>query len=191
MVRCAGLGLLLTIVLAPGCGDDSSGNPDLSACTGGPAAGAADTHCGGTFTAIVAAECSADAGAPNTGGGDYGDTMYGTTAYDDDCKYAVSYTVDPICENGGTSFTITLKNAKTNALVPNASEVRAEVFLDDTHPAPNSGATTSETSPGIYKVGPIKFDKPGTWTVRFHFFEGCTDAPASPHGHAAFFVTVP
>jgi len=30
------------------------------------------------------------------------------------------------------------------------------------------------------------------WTVRFHLFEECSDAPAdSPHGHGAFFFTVP
>ena len=38
----------------------------------------------------------------------------------------------------------------------------------------------------------ITFDMPGDWTVRFHFFENCDDAPAdSPHGHAAFLVYVP
>ena len=39
---------------------------------------------------------------------------------------------------------------------------------------------------------PINFDAAGDWTVRFHFYETCNDAPEdSPHGHAAFFVHVP
>ena len=52
--------------------------------------------------------------------------------------------------------------------------------------------STEETSPGTYKIGPIVFDRPGGWVVRFHFFGSCDDyLDTSPHGHAAFFVTVP
>jgi hypothetical protein len=41
-------------------------------------------------------------------------------------------------------------------------------------------------------VGPIVFDQPGKWVVRFHFFENCDDlVEDSPHGHAAFYVQVP
>jgi hypothetical protein len=59
------------------------------------------------------------------------------------------------------------------------------------HPSPSTGSTT-ETSPGVYQIGPIVFDQPGQWTVRFHLYGSCFDlAPDSPHGHAAFFVQVP
>jgi hypothetical protein len=65
------------------------------------------------------------------------------------------------------------------------------VFLTDTHPAQPPGEAT-EAAGGKYTVGPIKFDAPGNWTVRFHFYEECSDVPEdSPHGHAAFFVHVP
>ena len=37
-----------------------------------------------------------------------------------------------------------------------------EVFLSDTHPAPNSGASTTESPPGTYVIGPVKFDEAGT-----------------------------
>jgi hypothetical protein len=53
-----------------------------------------------------------------------------------------------------------------------------------------------ELGNGTYKVGPIQFKNPlpgaSKWIVRFHFNACCSDAPAdSPHGHAAFFVSVP
>lgn len=52
-----------------------------------------------------------------------------------------------------------------------------------------------ETAPGsgVYQIGPAAFfDESGLWYVRFHFNGNCCDAlPDSPHGHAAFYVTVP
>ena len=49
---------------------------------------------------------------------------------------------------------------------------------------------TSATS-GVYS-GNIIFDKAGDWTVRFHIHEECFDfLDDSPHGHAAFRITVP
>ncbi len=32
--------------------------------------------------------------------------MYGTEGDDDDCKYHVTYTASPICENNGTYFVV-------------------------------------------------------------------------------------
>ena len=49
-------------------------------------------------------------------------------------------------------------------------------FLTDTHPAAPPPEAT-EAAGGKYTVGPIKFDAPGNWTVRFHFYEECNDAP--------------
>jgi hypothetical protein len=183
--------LLGITLLFAACGDDATPGLDMSvACAGHPSTGAADKHCyddgGAHFVTVDPSQCTAAGGST----ADYGETMYGLTANDDDCKYAVSYTVDPICRNAGTYFIVTLKDATTGVAVPMA-KTRAEVFLGDTHPAPNSGATFVESPAGVYKVGPIVFDAAGTWTVRFHFFEDCNDSETSPHGHAAFFMDVP
>ena len=63
---------------------------------------------------------------------------------------------------------------------------------DATLTRPRRRPQATESAGGKYSVGPIKFDAPGDWTVRFHFYENCNDAPEdSPHGHAAFFVHVP
>jgi hypothetical protein len=189
-------------ILFAGCGSSSNGSPDMSAamCTngGGPATGAQDTHCvmgdmGLQLITADPAQCSVDAGPSS--GPPYGDTMYNSSGYDDDCKYFVSYTVDPICENIGVNFVVTVKDAITmkpiTGINTSPNKLRAEVFLSDTHPANVSGVMTSETSTGVYKTGPIVFDAKGMWTVRFHFFENCVDQPNSPHGHAAFYVNVP
>ena len=71
------------------------------------------------------------------------------------------------------------------------AEPDSDVFLNDTHAAPNAGTKSAEKGNGVYEIGPIRFDQPGQWTVRFHFFGICPDAPDSPHGHAAFYVNVP
>jgi hypothetical protein len=133
-----------------------------------------------------------DVDGGDMGGSDFGMTMYNTTGDDDDCKYHVTYTVSTVCENKDVFFTVTAtKKADNNAPLTGAMTV-AEVFLSDTHPAPNSNQTVVESPPGTYKVGPIHFDAPGMWTVRFHFYETCSDVPEdSPHGHAAFFVNAP
>jgi hypothetical protein len=192
--------LMMTALALVGCGNNSN-NPDMSVmCTmgGGPATGAKDSHCvmgdmGLQLITADPAQCSVDAGPSS--GPPYGDTMYNTSAYDDDCKYFVSYTADPICEGIGVNFTVTVKDAikmtPITGINSGPNKLRAEVFLSDTHPANVSGVMTSETTPGTYKTGPIVFDAKGMWTVRFHFFENCVDQPNSPHGHAAFYVNVP
>jgi hypothetical protein len=43
----------------------------------------------------------------------------------------------------------------------------------------------------VYEGGPLRFDQPGRWVVRFHFYESCNDSEVSPHSHVAFFVDVP
>ena len=194
---------------AAGCGDDTAPSPDLGADlsvpqdlgpAGGPVSGPQDVHCSamGDMGAIVQTTSQAschpdvDAGVIMT---DYGDTMYNTMGHDDDCKYQVSYTVTPIRENTDTTFTVTAKSNVDGSPVTGANTI-AEVFLMDTqgntHPAPNSNVMTTESPPGTYTIKPVHFDKPGMWTVRFHFFEDCLDYfPDSPHGHAAFYVSVP
>jgi hypothetical protein len=131
----------------------------------------------------------------------YGVTNFGTSAQDDDCKYDVSWTSTPICENGNVYFTVTAKKragADGGASLSDeppltGASVDAEVVHSDCMTiAPNSGQTTVEQGGGVYKVGPIQFSKGGKWSVRFHFNECCSDDPDdSPHGHAAFWINVP
>ena len=122
---------------------------------------------------------------------DYGPTMYGSAGDDDDCKYYVSWTATPIKENADTYFTVTALRLADMAPASCAG-VRPDVSLSISHGAPAPRNPSTEIAPGVYRVGPIKFDAPGTWTVRFHFFEECSDAQEdSPHGHAAFYVKVP
>jgi hypothetical protein len=125
--------------------------------------------------------------------------MYNTSGDDDDCKYSVSYTSTPICENNGTYFVVTANYLTRNGAPLTGASTFAELCLSDTHPAPaldsrppQGSQQVVEGPPGTYTIGPVEFDAPGDWTVRFHFNEVCCDvAPSSPHGHAAFHVTVP
>jgi hypothetical protein len=196
------LALAGTFVVVQGCSsDESPANPadsgtqtDGGSCTGGggPDPGMAVDHCMGTFQETgMCMSAPPDGGEEGDGGAEpEPDTNVGREADDDDCKYHVSFTNDCVLKGGtGTTFTVTLKSATgTKALVPNA-KTSAEAFIGN-HPADVPDGV--ETSPGVYKVGPIVFDQGGKWTVRFHFFEDCSDVPEdSPHGHAAFFINVP
>lgn len=185
-------GLLVALCLA-GCEGDAHHadlGADFGACTGAPTSGPADDHCEGDGGLVVGdvdpALC--DSTGSGTGVADYGPTMYGTTAHDDDCKYVLRYTVDPICEGEGMYYTLTATYAKDGSPVTGAAP-RAEVFLTDQHLV--QGGTTTEAPNGTYKIGPIVFNASGKWTVRFHLFEDCADVEGSPHGHAAFYMTVP
>jgi hypothetical protein len=216
-------GLTGCVPLQSGCfttGGPAYETPSVSAsCSspGGPAAGPTDEHCKGITPQDVngsACEISRgyDAGpAPDArpgpcgeNGSDYGATMYGQEGDDDDCKYHVTYTYTPICENDGTYFTVTA-HYLTRDLAPlehacTYAELCYEKGENGTgSPPPNSderppvgGQLVVEGPPGTYTVGPVTFDEAGEWTVRFHFNEICCDVlPDSPHGHAAFHVNVP
>jgi hypothetical protein len=135
-----------------------------------------------------------DPGVPTS---DYGPTMYGSAGNDDDCKYYVSWISTPIVEKADTYFTLTAIRLQDMAPATCAGVI-PDVSLDptdggfSTHGAPAPANPSPEIAPGVYKVGPIRFDEPGTWTVRFHLFEECSDnLDDSPHGHAAFYVKVP
>ncbi len=190
---------------ASACGDD--GGSMMCEVAGGPVMGAADMHCGSMVQPTSAMSCdytppdaSADAGADagDAGAGDagaeedeYGPTMYGTEGDDDDCKYHVSWSSSPICQGTDVTFMVTATHKDGGGPLMN-SHPELEIFLDETHPAPNTDVVATETSPGSYTVGPVQFDASGRWTVRFHFNDECSDIPEdSPHGHAAFFVDVP
>jgi hypothetical protein len=162
--------------------------------SGGPASGAADTHCtladGGTQAqAVNLASCAAT--GSDAGLIDYGETEYNSEGDDDDCKYHVKFTTTPVRQNTDVSFTTVVTNKAGGAATRN-TPIALEVFLNETHPGPNTNQHSSETSPGTYNVGPIRFDAAGRWTVRIHLHEECADEAAdSPHGHVAFFIDVP
>jgi hypothetical protein len=220
-------GLVGCSPLQPGCysfdGNYLAPSVTLScSAPGGAASGAADSHCDGvTPQAVAPASCSvmpdagsgtldagtgsADAGVmPAPGlcgenGPDYGATMYGSEGDDDDCKYHVTYTTTPLCENDGTYFVVTAHYlTRDGAPLTNACSF-AELCLNDSHVIPEADfrpptgqQLVVEGPPGTYTIGPVEFDEPGKWTVRFHFNELCCDvADSSPHGHAAFFMNVP
>lgn len=169
---------------------------------GGAVIGAADTHCAAkAFQATVQASChppAVDAGTMDAGPEDagppkseYGETLFNTEGDDDDCKYHVSWSSTPIRQKTDVTFTV-VAATKTDKMPATKGASYTEIFLNETHPAPNTKVTTTETSPGTYSIAPVQFDAPGKWTVRFHFFGDCEDLNEdSPHGHAAFFVNVP
>jgi hypothetical protein len=171
---------------------------------GGPVSGAVDNHCfiapdggspGGPLQAQTVSQASCtnagDGGAPS--GPEYGSTMNNSASNDDDCKYQVGWWSSAIQQNTDVTFYVSvLYAADGTPLTGAAANNIIEAFLSDTHPAPNTNQSAQEVSPGVYAIGPIRFDQAGQWTVRFHFNENCFDIlPDSPHGHAAFYVKVP
>ena len=185
------------VVLGAGC----QSTPDATGPVGGTVTGALDTHCKATSKVqpTNAAACHAtldmSGGTADMGAAvdepDYGDTLFNAEGDDDDCKYHLKFSFTPIRKSGKVTFTAVVTSLATGQPVTGAA-VEPEVFLSETHPAPNSGSSTTESPPGTYTVGPIVFDASGRWTLRYHLFESCTDAAEdSPHGHGAFFIDVP
>jgi hypothetical protein len=190
---------------------DDGGAPDAASATcanpGGADIGPADTHCkaadgGLTVQATSAGSChptGVDAGAEN--GCPYGDTLFGRESDDDDCKYHIVWSSDPICQgDAGIRFTVLVTN-KTDRSPLTGAGTAVETFTtsppdsgcdnQSTHPGPNSGVVLREEGPPGTYTGNVQFDQAGAWTVRFHFHAECADvSPDSPHGHAAYHVTV-
>ena len=194
-----------TCALVVACSSSTSSTPapaPLSFSTAAADAGAADTHCAGKLTEVRQAACHVTAPAPDAdvadagsdGGAsttpDYGPTQPGSEGEDDDCKYHVKWQSTAVAENTDVTFQIVATVRKDSSPLAGATPY-AEIYLNDMHPAPNTKVMTTETTPGTYTVGPVRFDAPGNWNVRFHFNDQCTDSEESPHGHAAFFVKVP
>jgi hypothetical protein len=157
--------------------------------------------CGLTFAPLTA---GGDAGTDDAGAGDdagappsspYGPTLYNAVGYDDDCKYALSWTATPVKVNTDVTFTLTAKylTASGPGDPVHCAGVRVEVYADNNIFTPSPANEAPEKgSTGSYDIGPISFTQSGMWTVRFHLFEECGDAPVdSPHGHGAFYVMVP
>ena len=149
----------------------------------------------------------------------YGDTLFGQEGPDDDCKYHVAWTSTSLCQSvtladgspgPGVVFTVVAtysghddpadRREYAHRVLPD--RVRrggiGRRVLRRRHGAPGPTMAPAgglyemtETTPGTY-VGQIAFDAPGAWTLRFHFNENCLDVlPDSPHGHAAFHLTIP
>jgi hypothetical protein len=171
---------------------------------GGPVAGPVDNHCfqlpdggwpGGPMFAqpTSAAACHPDGGGLDDAGlASYGDTMFNSGGNDDDCKYVLSWSATPIAQEENVFFSVAVVNAVDGTPATGANAY-AEVFLpSQNHISPSTNPPVTESSPGVYAIGPVIFDLPGQWTVRFHFYQDCLDLLAdSPHGHAAYFVNVP
>jgi hypothetical protein len=191
-----------------GCSSSSSADAGPA---GGAVSGVADMHCrleNGTPIKNPVGICmtgsAVDAGPssgsdaatitpPDAGanGSDFGDPLYNTQGDDDDCKYQVSWTSTPVRRDSDVTFDLMVTRLLDGQPATGA-DVQVEAFLTVTHPSPSVDIVSHEPSPGHYSVGPVRFDQAGMWTVRFHFYELCSDAPEdSPHGHIAFFVQVP
>lgn len=195
--------LVVAALTAAAC---SSSTPAPVGAGSGPVAGTKDTHCrledGGTRVQKTdPAVCTAPS-PPSTmkswplrplhdPASGYGPPMYNAEGDDDDCKYHMSWSSTGTGVGVDVTFTVAVQN-KTDGAPAAGGAAYAEVFLDDTHPAPNAPTKTNEAPAGTYTIGPVRFDKPGVWSVRFHVFDTCAStAPESLHGHAAFFVNVP
>jgi YtkA-like len=155
---------------------------------GGAVSGPVDAHCSGQAQVVDLNTCHAMVPPSEP---DYGPTLYNSEADDDDCKYHLKFTSTPIRKNEDVTFTVTATTLADGQPAAGA-DVLAEVFLSETHPAPNSGQATTEKPGGVYDVGPVRFDQSGRWTVRFHLHDECQDSTEdSPHGHVAFYIDVP
>ena len=159
-----------------------------------------DTGAGGAAADGTAGAAAGAANCDQTHDAEYGDTLSNSEGDDDDCKYHAAWTSTPIRLNENVTFTLSATNKETSApLEPLADGVLPLTRLDVYEPcdpnrrgpAQNFSPKIATTAPGVFTVGPIKFDQPGRWVVRFHLYEQCVDGDTSPHGHIAFFVDVP
>ena len=157
---------------------------------GGAVAGAVDNHCGTKVQETSQASC--DVKAPDGGmPPEEAPVMYNASADDDDCKYHLAFTSTPVAKSSDVFITV-VATRKQDGKPAEGADVNIEAALPPIHPMPNSGAKTVEAPKGTYKIGPLRFDEAGRWTVRFHLYEDCTDvAEDTPHGHAAFYFDVP
>ncbi|MFO0595338.1 MAG: hypothetical protein U0228_08540 [Myxococcaceae bacterium] len=162
----------------------------LSGCYAGPLLGEEDKHCGSTVVTPNPASCNvaSDGGMSMM---EAAEVRFNAEADDDDCKYHVKYSAKPIATNTDVTFTVTVTR-KVDGMPALDLDPELEASLGETHPAPNSNAETKSLGGGVYTIGPVRFDLPGNWNLKFHFAEQCTDiAEDSPHGHVTFAFSVP
>jgi hypothetical protein len=179
------------------CSDDDSGDGGSCDGGGGPVMSSEpDTHCktaSGMDVVQTIGMCVT--AADDTGAADdeeFG-VFYGREADDDDCKYHVSFTNTCIQQNQPVTFTVKLTRKSDGSVAAGALPSNPEIYMEaDNHLSPSNNIKAPESPSGTYAIGPIEFDRPGRWVVRFHFFETCSDIPDdAPHGHAAFYIDVP
>jgi hypothetical protein len=110
-------------------------------------------------------------------------------ADDDGCSFHMRMV--PHCSGGDRqmSLDLQLSSLTTGTLITGAKPY-VDAFASPTHIATTAG-TTTEPTPGHYRIEPIVFDTPGPWTVTVHFFGTCPDVPHGPHGHSSLLVDVP
>ena len=88
------------------------------------------------------------------------------------------------------TFTV-VATSKGDGSAPAGASCDDALASGHTGPGSEVQLRESATTPGTY-VGNVAFDRAGQWTIRFHLFEMCSDDPEdSPHGHAAFHLTLP
>lgn len=186
--------------------DDEAGE-----CTGGDGAvaGAEDTtHCreaDGTPIVQSIGECSTSVEAPaeeepaegeeHTDGEEEHEhgVFDGREADDDTCKYRVRFENTCVLLNEPVTFTLSLTR-KLDGERATGGDPSPEIYFasEETHISPSNDIGAEEISPGVYEIGPVIFDRPGRWVVRFHYFGTCSEIPEdSPHGHVAFNFDVP
>ncbi|HEY1535198.1 MAG TPA: hypothetical protein VGF76_14320 [Polyangiaceae bacterium] len=215
LLLAAAAGLLLSASCSSDKPSDTATGP-----VGGLVMGDKDTHCDGQTPVVVdPASCmtpeaaSGEGGAPADSGStsqagasdcnaehdaQYGETLYNDSGDDDDCKYTASWTSTPIRLNQDVTFTVMAKDLTSNKPLEALDDgqlalTRIEIYqpCQPTRRLPAQDPKFTETAPGAYTGGPIRFDQSGRWVVRFHFYEQCLDGDTSPHGHIAFFIDVP
>jgi hypothetical protein len=108
---------------------------------------------------------------------------------DDECKYHLSFRAACPADSE-IGFALTLTNRVDESAATDA-EPWMEALLGDTHPAPNTDRQSSETEGGNYVIGPVLFDRAGTWSLELHLYESCANGVGSPHAHATFLVNDP
>jgi hypothetical protein len=202
--------------LTPGCGgDDDTTGAKTCTSTGGPVEGPEDHHChddAGKDINQSIGKCTTDSGAAGSDGGggaagsgaaghagsDHGEeesaVRYGNEAADDDCKYDARFSNTCIEVGKPVTLTLSLRQRKTGNPGNGGHPDSPEIYLasNPAHISPSNAITAREAPLGTYQIGPVVFDVPGRWVVRFHYFENCSDVPPdSPHGHVAFYVDVP
>jgi hypothetical protein len=188
---------LIAAVAGAGCSGDE-GEPIECVATGSEATGISDAHCrdeagGDIVQPIGACATSAIASEDHEHEEEQLNVFEGRAAYDDECKYEVSFTNTCITLNQPVTFSVSLKRRMNGTFASGAAPSNPEVYMEaDGHLSPSNNITAPERSSGVYDIGPIVFDRPGRWVVRFHFFEMCSDLlEDSPHGHVGFYIEVP
>lgn len=168
-----------------GCGSSEPSGP-----AGGPAAGALDDHCAAVTPVVVnPASCTA---TPPTGGPEEEPPVhFNAESDDDDCKYHVSFTATPVRLNQDVTFKVTVTDLAGAKGPVTGADPHVEGTLNNAVPIANTNPKTTESPPGTYTIGPVKFPQAGRWVITYHLFESCMDLEDSPHGHASFYIDVP